>query len=389
MPKLVYKPRRDIPMAVRTLKTFSPKEISQWVLNRFNKKVTPESITMWFKRHPDVYEQLKKEITEEEKTKIEVEPSIFKNGTFEELESVKEWINQMKDRELDENVIRSRVNILKCACRGKFPKWGIDLAEEGLWAYKHPDRFDLEDARELIRILKDKGVDSHHVRMALRDFLRSKGVVVDGRIMGGKHKNYGKYAQLYVERDKLEKMLTWIKEQNEEIYFVDLFMFKTGTRISATLGIHAVDIFPKNSHIEVYVYDKGRRSMYPKRTIRGIEREGKEWIKYVVDKELINFLLTRKQTNDYIFKVNYNDVCRINKEAIKTFAPEILTLYGDIDQNHFWRHMFAQHMLRATNWNYSVVAYLGGWTVQALQESYGMPTVEQLRQWGLNELPKL
>lgn len=389
MPKLIYHPRRDIPMAVRTLKTFSPKEISLWVLNRFNKRVTPESITMWFKRHPDVLEQLRKEVIEEEKPKLEVEPSIFQNGTFEELESVKEWINQMKDRELDEEVIRNRVNALKCACKGIFPKWQINLVESGEWTYKHPDRFNTEDARELIRILKDKNVDTHYVRMALRDFLRSKGLAVDGIIMGGKHKGYGKYAQLYVERDRLDKMLAWIREQDEEIYFIDLFMFKTGTRISATLGIHAVDIFDRGDHLEVYVYDKGRRSMYPKRNIRGIEREGKEWIKYIVDKELIDFLLARKQTNDYIFKADYAKVCRINKEAIKIFAPEILTLYGNVDQNHFWRHMFAQHMLRATNWNYSVVAYLGGWTVQALQESYGMPTVEQLRVWGLSELPKL
>jgi integrase len=386
MPKLVYHPKRDIPQAVRTLKTFSPKEISQWVLNRFNKKVTPEAITMWFKRHPDIYEQLKKEIIEEEKPKEVIETSIFQNGTFEELPSVKEWINQMKDRDLDDQVIKDRIGRLKRICKGQFPKWGIDLVNEGLWTYKHPDRLSLDDARELIRILKDKGVDTYDLRITLRDFLSSKGIDIKA-IMGGKSKSYGKYAQLYVERDVLNKMLEWIKQQNEIVYYVDLFMFKTGTRISATLNIDARDIDFYDDHIEVHVFDKGRRSLYPKREFRGRQVEGKEWIKYVTDPELIKFFAFKRE--GLIFNVDYETVSKINKEAIKQFAPEILKNYGDVDQNHFWRHMFAQHMLRLCNWNYGIVAYLGGWTVQALQESYGMPTNEQLRQWGLSELPKL
>ena len=58
MPKLKYKARRDIPNAVRQLHTFSPKEIRAWILSRFNKAVTTQSISMWLTRNPDVKKQL-------------------------------------------------------------------------------------------------------------------------------------------------------------------------------------------------------------------------------------------------------------------------------------------------------------------------------------------
>jgi len=38
---------------------------------------------------------------------------------------------------------------------------------------------------------------------------------------------------------------------------------------------------------------------------------------------------------------------------------------------HFFRHQFAQHGLRATGWNTSLIAKLGGWTVGTLERYYG------------------
>lgn len=38
---------------------------------------------------------------------------------------------------------------------------------------------------------------------------------------------------------------------------------------------------------------------------------------------------------------------------------------------HFFRHQFAQHGLRATRWNTSLIAKLGGWTVGTLERYYG------------------
>lgn len=42
---------------------------------------------------------------------------------------------------------------------GNFPNHNIDLVNEGKWCFKHPDRLMLNDAMELIELLKDKGIE--------------------------------------------------------------------------------------------------------------------------------------------------------------------------------------------------------------------------------------
>jgi len=59
-----YKPARDLPLFAREHKVLSPSELAEIVFMKRSKKITPESITMWFKRHPDVYSQLAKELSE-------------------------------------------------------------------------------------------------------------------------------------------------------------------------------------------------------------------------------------------------------------------------------------------------------------------------------------
>ncbi|MEM2613634.1 MAG: tyrosine-type recombinase/integrase [Nitrososphaerota archaeon] len=378
MPKLVYKPSRDLPLAVRTLKTFSPTKIREWILNRFNEDVTPESITMWFKRHPDIKEQLEKELTEEAKNKVIVDQAIFEK--FEEIESVRAWVEEMKDRMCSEKYIRSSVITLKQICMGRFPKLGIDLVQEGLWTYKHPDRLTLDDVRELIRILRDRNIETHRVRIVARNFLLSKGIIVGKKISGAKSKGFGKFSRLYVEIDILQKMLEWIKERDFEVYVIDRFMFNTGTRITATLNARIEDLKVFETHAEITVFDKARRSMYP---------NGKPWIKYIplsLYDEMKKIIGDRKVGK--IFTKKEGEVAKLNKEAIQLFAPEVWKEYGDrVMPNHFWRHMFAQHMLRATNWNYTLVAELGGWTPQALYESYGKPPMAIVAEWGLKFMP--
>jgi hypothetical protein len=59
-----YKPERDIPEFARQAKTVSPSKLAKEILNRRNKEITPESITMWFKRHPTIYDDLSKELVQ-------------------------------------------------------------------------------------------------------------------------------------------------------------------------------------------------------------------------------------------------------------------------------------------------------------------------------------
>lgn len=128
-----YKARRDIPKAVRELKTLSPSKIRDWIRDHRTKRdkvtgkrvqvnVTPESITMWFRRHLDFHEALKREIQEEELPKEAISETIFENGIFREIPSVKNWVRDLTNKGAKPQLIRNWVSYLKRICRGNVRK---------------------------------------------------------------------------------------------------------------------------------------------------------------------------------------------------------------------------------------------------------------------------
>jgi len=374
-----YKPNRDLLEFAREHKTLSPSKLAEIVLNRRNERITPESVTMWFKRHPEVYDPLVKELVEGLPTeKEQVDASIFQNGSFQEIPSVKQWLLEMKSRDLSHDYIRQQLGVLRQACQGSFPNCNIDLVHEGKWCLKHPDRLVLQDAMEIIALLKDKGEDTYAMKRALKDFLTSKGIVIGKKIAVGKPKSYGKLAKLFVDRTILDDVLEWVESQNFEAYVVDDFMFKTGTRLTATLNA-LVDNINFEQHT-VRVYDKARRSLYPM---------GKAWDKYIPLKLWQNLreLIGKRKAGKIFRNIKNHDLERLNREALKRFVPQLEPKIRM--PNHFWRHMFFQHLLRTTDWNYAICAELGGSTVASLQESYGKPPEAVVRQWGLKYMPTL
>lgn len=53
---------RDIPKFAQEYETVSPSELSRIISRERQKQITPESVTMWFKRHPEIHDQLVKSI---------------------------------------------------------------------------------------------------------------------------------------------------------------------------------------------------------------------------------------------------------------------------------------------------------------------------------------
>jgi integrase len=374
-----YKASRDLPQFALEHKTISPSKLAEVILNRRNEKRTPESITMWFKKHREVYDALVKELVEGlPNSKEQVDSSVFMNGNFEEIPSIKEWLLEMKSRDLSHHYIRQQLGVLRQACQGSFPNCNIDLVHEGKWCLKHPDRLVLQDAMEIMALLKDKGEDTYAMKRALKDFLTSKGIVIGKKIAVGKPKSYGKLAKLFVDRTILDDVLERVESQNFEAYVADDFMFKTGTRLTATLNALADNInFEQHT---IRVYDKARRSLYP---------EGKEWEKYIPQKlwQNIMTLLGGHRTGKVFQNIKNHDLEKLNREALKQFIPRLEPKIRM--PNHFWRHMFFQHLLRATDWNYAVCAELGGSTIASLQESYGKAPEAVVREWGLKYMPSL
>lgn len=367
-----YRAKRDLPKFAKEYHTLSPKALAEIILSKRNKEITTQSITNWFRRHPQIHDRLKASIIQKELPQVEVAPSIFRNGTFEQLPSVKEWLIQLDARELTKEYTQGKIGLLKRACRGKFV--GIDLVKEGIWCLKHPDRLTMKECMELISLMKKKGKDTYPLKRDLKDFLESKGIAVGKRIAVGKPKGYGKYAKLHVKKPVLRDMLNWIQGEDFEVYVIDAFMYKTGTRIGASQEVLIENIAEVGDKAVVTVYDKGRKSKYP---------EGHPWDKRIDNTllyELKQLIGDRKAGK--VFTVSYDRISKLNREALERFAPDTLLKYPNLFVNHFWRHMFFQHILRRCDWNYTKAGALGGSSPQSVEESYGKPPEETIKQWG-------
>jgi len=361
-----YKPEKDLPDFAREYKTLSPSKLAEIILNRRNKKVTPESITMWFKRHPDVYEQLSKEIVEGLPTeKEEVDVSIYEMSRFMEIPSVKEWIlfmhtRRRKGKELHPEYITSQVRLLRQALR----EHSVPL---------HPDRLTFRDAQEIFLEMEKKGKDTYPFRRAIKDFLKSKGATGWEKIGVGKPKGFGKYRGLYVDLDTIYKMLGWIYTQDLEVFTVDKIMWHNGIRLGAVLG----------AKIEKFHYNPTGFSIL---TVLEKFREEKTFRVIPDVANLIKEVIGDRKSGK-IFRIGERRVNVLNREAMRKFCPE---LEPQVEMpSHFFRHMFFQHLLRATNWNYAIVASIGQTTEQSLKESYGGIPSGDVLEWEKQYLPLL
>ena len=414
-----YSPERDIRAAMLGAGEDSPTAIVKWLLDKKGIVKSDTSVTMWLRRNPDEAAAMRVELAAQKLDIATMSAKIFTKGTFESYPKIREWVKVMTLGKVQN--ITGNVNKFKALCqgvrrgispitqasyytgqrkaerelghRGK----GIDLAKDHGWVMKHPERITVEDVQDYVFMMLENypDVDNAGARLAARGFFSANGVPVGSRIAGTKHKSAEKYAKLYVERDVLEKILQYLRVHDFEAYVIDLFMFKTGTRIGATLDAVLNNL--KNYGTEnwsLVVYDKAVRSKYP---------EGKEWDKFISPDvyEAIALLTDHpRRVAGKIFTKTSEEMADINGEMLDKFFPQLrigtkeadfkdVMFPGFENTNHFWRHMFAQHMLRATKWNYGIVASLGGWDVKSLEESYGMPTLEVVREWGSNVVYKL
>jgi len=321
---------------------------------------------MWFKRHPSVYDTLCNEVIVKELSKEEVSETIFENGAFEALPTVQKWIKDLTLRNAKRGSIRTLVCCLKKACKGE-----IDHTRIEDWSLKHPDRLTIEQAKDYLYEREKAGSKTQSHRIALRSFFESRYIVVSSSDISGKLDEYGKYSDLYAPRQKIYAIFDSLKAINKEAYLISKFMYKTAFRITASLNANISNVnFDEHT---ITLYDKGH--------------SGKEqkWTK-LIPEDLWNELdLESKQGN--LFNIKVSELNAILRSAYRKIIPE---LNSRIPQpSHFWRHQFAQHMLRASKWNYGLVASLGGWSLEALRRYYGMPPQAVIKHFGLKHLPKI
>jgi len=372
-----YKPSRDIPQAVRELKDLSPSKIVLWVLNKRNEERTPESVTMWFKQHPEIYDELSKEIVQGLPTeKQATDATMFQNGNFEELASVKEWIlfmgtRRRKGKSLHPNYVKEQVRSLRWCCE-RF--------------HKHPDRLSFHDAQEIFQALehdpdhshweggaKVVGMDTNGIRRGLKDFLKSKGSSDFGKIGVGKPSGFGHYKTLHVEKSTVHEILGWIKTQNFMFYVADKLMFHNGIRLNAMLTARIENFKQGASWSEITVLEKFR--------------EEKTFILTPEVGQLICQVIGERKEGLIFQGLEKQALNRVNREALRKFVPE---LEPKIEMpSHCFRHFCAQTLLRATGWNSDAVASIMQCTKQSLEESYGGAPQGKQREWCELYLPML
>jgi hypothetical protein len=375
-----YKPERDIPEAVRDIASgrfpipdgkvhdpLSPKEIASWALNKRNRELTPESITMYFNRHPDLYDRLTKKIKDGAPTeKQAADPSLFENGAFRETQSVKSWIRDLTNKNAKRESIEGFVRRLKRVCKGEIREG--EIIEN--WAWKHPDRLTLEDAKDFIFEVKKRGYKSREWRLVLRNFLKSKGMVIDqSDISGELETDAGQYADLYVPLEKLHAVLEWLKTRNIEAYKACKFAFKTASRITATLNADAQ--FLNTDEHTLTVFEKS------------VMHKDKKQVFKVIPSDLWDELPKQGK----MFNISEAEINNLLRQAYKEIIPEIADRIPM--PFHFWRHMNAQHVLRLTNWNYGLVGELGNWNPDTLKKYYGKIPHDVVVKVGHEVLPQL
>jgi hypothetical protein len=380
--------REVIPEMVRKHKTFSPTDLQRHILAEYNKGFSLPAITQFFKRNPEIDQQLRKEVTAEAVQHVEVEDSIFQNGTFQELPSIKKWAIE-KATLISPKYMQGHIAAIKRICQGRF--FLKDHATKEMkqvnipnWIPKTPERLTLEQAQEFIAIVHKAGTDTFHYRKAARDFFLSRDSrQIKTTEISGFPPKIGKWKHAVVKRPVITQILEFVKARNYQAYVADFTMFKTASRSAACFSeyLHS-KVRQEEGTFVIAVTDKG------------FHRTGRATFDKILPADLMQDLETcwAKYGENPFEGLQEQTLRGLNKEAYKMFLsdnPMALDL-GLTEPNHFWRHMFGRHMLEATNWNYTAVAELGGWANEdMLKKVYGAPPKEMLRKIGLDTIPNI
>lgn len=361
-----YVPKRDIPNIAREMRTLSPSAIANRILAKRNTERKPQSITMWFKDHEDIHDQLAQELKDGAPTeKQAVDQGLFQNGTFLEVPSVKEWklwmgMRRRKGKPLFPQYVTTQIAILRKVCREY---------------EKHPDRLTTRDAMEIFADLEAKGHDTYHFRRALKDFLKSKGSADWEKIGVGKGQGFGKFKDLTIEDSKAEVMLEYVESRNFKVYVADRLMYFRGLRINAVEKAR-IENFKRDIEWDYLTVTEKFREV---KTFKLTKEVG----------NLIQQLIGDRKAGLIFEGMTDMDVAEVNLEATKKFVPELIEKYGRIPPDHMWRHFCAQKLKRITKGNIPACAALMQTTQQSFTESYGGATESEMQGWENKFLPKM
>jgi len=216
-------------------------------------------------------------------------------------------------------------------------------------------------------------------------------------------KGSGKYARQKVPQDvrhRFKKILVEKMKETGEIQYFEafgnsLFNFSTATRISASLAFsfRTREYSLTKNKWTFEILDKGSKG----KPLR--------WNKIIMGKLLDDFknycslrfeIPLEDLESELPLKVGHLFPSFIDEEGqpdpakiraiVKPGLIEAGIPYKDFPPLHIWRHTFAQEALLATNYNYELVASLGGWVNTRILKGHYGEMGETAREQGLMKM---
>jgi len=252
----------------------------------------------------------------------------------------------------------------------------------------NPDFFDLEKAQEFISLyLKKYNVPKvpRHIIMAIRHFLASKGIVIPRGFGGqyglsGEKTSYGKYAHVKLSDEQIAKAYEIIASDPQAVEKGYHLAFEIGVQTCARAfaiasipiskirregNLYVLEVFePKIKEGDEYLGYVGK--WWKKYISKSLYAKIQEWIKQHPQRIC---LFLDKPTKSQA-KIYCNGFGKYLKEVYEKL--EIKEEYFYKKPIHALRHVGAHRLLRLTDYNYEIVAKLGGWTdAKTLRDCYG------------------
>jgi len=354
---------------------------------------TRQSVYRFNKKYPEVVEEGRQVIASLGAAEFSINMNSFEN--FQNIPSVLNWVKMYERKMVAPKKIKTRQRQLWYMCRH------LNV---------HPMKVTPEQVAEVIVEMRDRtyrnsikkqkgiteglekvplGLSYYSQREAWRGYMQMiRGV--SGQIMSDlgvdAHASFGFGSQSRQRLTKAQRMM--FKESLVEVcrnpnlklnynhYLEGLaaakFMYYTGTRRAACVDINfehcRFELTPEMWLIEVI--DKGQRG-------------GIKWEKILIGQAL-------KEMKEYVserFKITENLETEVPKHISALFPSYynkenlLSSVYRRVHDHagikttipvHIFRHTFAQDCLDATDWNYEMVATLGGWkNTTILKQAYG------------------
>jgi len=295
---------------------------------------------------------------------------------LEACESIKNWRESIR-RSGHLSTMNHVAKMIK-AFQGKLvPNWKC-----------HPDRFDLDKAKEFVSAYLDHYKVKklpHDLRLGVRSFLGSKSIAIPRGMgsqfgLGGEKVGYGNYGHIKLTDQQIDQIQEILKDDLE-------------TRLFFNWGIESCARSETIAKTEISKIEPQENGLVIARVYES--KTDKPWTKYLLTSkyphasktwEEIQAYVKAHPERRYLFLDNESDYrhleARMSKKLKEVYQALGLTDPYFYDKPiHSLRHIGAHLWLRRTNWDYVLVARIGGWeSVQTLIDCYGEMTADVVLQ---------